>query len=141
MGMGVLSKSLGKNFYDFKSRLTLPSMQYVGDHMDALFQVVGEQAQAIDELGYRVQLLEGTMGRKDPIMLAALFEEDKKHCKVFNKNVPEWAAQSAMDRTDKFNEEFESRGYNRLRIFVHDINNANKGVCFLKVSFGTNTEQ
>ena len=50
-------------------------MQYVGDHVDALFQVAGEQAQAIDKLGYRVQLLEGTMGRKDPVMLAAVFEE------------------------------------------------------------------
>ena len=108
--------------------------------MDALFHVVGEQAQATDELGYKAQHLEGTMGRKSPIMLAHVFEEGEKHCKVYKKIAPEWAAHSSKDMTEKFNAEFESRGFNKLRIYVHNINNANKCVCFLKVSFGTNTE-
>ena len=85
MGMGFLSKALGKNFYDFNTKLNLPSAQYVGDHVEALFHVVGEQALAMDEIGYRVQNLEEKVSRKCPIMLAHVFEEGEKYCKVYKK--------------------------------------------------------
>ena len=80
------------------------------------------------------------MERKDPILFAAIFEEGEKHA-IFLFNTPVWATQSSKDMTNKFQEDFESKGFNKVCIYTEDICNVNKGLCFLKVSFGTTREQ